>query len=111
HDSDIFLVAVVVVAGDVAVVSVLDLAGRVRKTVPDRLAFAVFVPGAFNLVRRGSRTPPEAPRKLRCRSLLGKKAQGKHRRDRTGRNESKARSQELSTRNGIRSGDRHEYPL
>src|SRR5262249_19010153 len=51
HQRDVLLVAVVVVVGDVAIVVVLDVAGRVREFVPDRLALAVLVPSALDLIR------------------------------------------------------------
>jgi hypothetical protein len=49
---DVFPVPVVVVVGDVAVVVVLDVPGRVRVRVPDRQALAVLVPSALDLTRR-----------------------------------------------------------
>ena len=57
HQPHVFLVAVVVVVGDVAGVAVPDLARRVRVRVPDRRAFAVLVPCALDLVGRGGRAP------------------------------------------------------
>src|SRR5215469_381209 len=48
------------VAGDVAVLTTPDLAGGVRKTVPDRFSFAIFIPGAFDLIRRTSRAPQKS---------------------------------------------------
>src|ERR1700733_7419835 len=53
------------VARDVAVRRALDRAGRMRETVPDRLALTVLVPRAFDLVRRGRRAPEESARKRR----------------------------------------------
>jgi hypothetical protein len=61
--------AVVVVAGDVAGVPVDDVAGRVAEAVPDRLAAAVLVPRALDLVRRGRRAELEA-RRVAGRGLL-----------------------------------------
>src|SRR5438552_2597149 len=56
---DVFLVAMVVLVGAVAGRLVLDLARRVRKSVPDRASAAVFIDGALDLIgRRGG-----APRK------------------------------------------------
>ena len=46
------------IAGGVAGVAVLDFAGSVREAVPDGLAFAVFVPRAFDLIG-GSGCAPE----------------------------------------------------
>ena len=50
HQGDVVGPAVIVVAGDVAVGAVDDLAGRVGKAIPDGFALAVFLPGAFDLV-------------------------------------------------------------
>jgi hypothetical protein len=55
---------VITVAGDIAIVAVLDLSGRVRKAIPDRFAASVFLPGAFDLVGRGRRAPQKAGGKL-----------------------------------------------
>jgi hypothetical protein len=41
---------VVVVAGDIAAGGIFDLAGGVGEAIPNGLAFAVGVPGAFNLI-------------------------------------------------------------
>ena len=54
---DVFLVAMVVVVGAVAGRLVLDLARRVRKSVPDRAAAAVFIDGALDLIGRGGGAP------------------------------------------------------
>ena len=66
--ADVFLVAVVMFVGAVAGGAVLDLAGRVRKGVPDRAAAAVFIDGAFDLIGRGGGAPHkifrEAPRRV-----------------------------------------------
>jgi hypothetical protein len=59
HQRDVFLVTVIVVVGDIAGVAVSDVAGRVRVSVPDRLALAVLVPRAFDLVSRGGGAPIE----------------------------------------------------
>jgi hypothetical protein len=40
----------IVVASDVAGVTVDDVTGRVTKAVPNALAFAVRLPGAFDLI-------------------------------------------------------------
>src|SRR5690606_17249014 len=60
HQRNVFLVPVIVIVGDVAGVAVLDVAGRVRVRVPDRLALAVLVPRALDLIGRGGRAPEEA---------------------------------------------------
>src|SRR5699024_86543 len=54
---NVFLVAVIMLVGAVAGGLVLDLAGRVRKGVPDRAAAAVLVDGALDLIRRGRGAP------------------------------------------------------
>ena len=45
------------IAGNVARGVVFDLSGRVAEAIPNRFAFAVLVPGAFDLVGRGRRAP------------------------------------------------------
>src|SRR3990172_3219163 len=60
HQRHVFLVAVVVVAGDIARVAVVDVVGRVAKAVPDRLALAVLVPRPLDLVRGRGAAPEEA---------------------------------------------------
>ena len=62
HQPDVLSPAVVVVAGHVAGVAVLDLARRVAEAVPDALALAVFVRRALDLVRRRRRPPQEIGR-------------------------------------------------
>jgi hypothetical protein len=59
HDREVFAVAVVVVARDVAGGGAFDFARRVSESVPDGLAFAVGVPGAFDLVGGGGHAPEE----------------------------------------------------
>src|SRR5262245_2753593 len=59
HQRDVFLVAVIVIVGDVAGVAVLDLPGCVRERVPDRRTLAVLVPRPLDLVRGGSDAPME----------------------------------------------------
>ena len=54
---DVFLVAVIVVVGAVGVAAIRDLARRMRKGIPDRTTAAVFIDGAFDLIR-GSRGAP-----------------------------------------------------
>ena len=74
----VLFVAVVVVDRDIAGDTVLDLARRVRKRVPDGWTFAVLVPRALDLVRRRGDAPVEARReprqraaRLRLTGLLG----------------------------------------
>jgi hypothetical protein len=57
HERDVFSIAVVVVASDIAVGAVFDFAGRASETVPDGFAFAVFVPRTFDLVGGGRNAP------------------------------------------------------
>ena len=65
QERDVLGVAVVLVAGDVARGPVDDPARRVREPVPDRLALAVLLPGALDLVGGGGRPPHEAGRERR----------------------------------------------
>jgi parallel beta-helix repeat protein len=51
HQRDVLPPAVIVIAGRIARVAVLDLAGRVAEAIPDALALAVLVPAPFDLVR------------------------------------------------------------
>jgi hypothetical protein len=51
--------AVVVVASYVAGVTVLDAVRQVREAIPHALPFAVFIPGALDLVGGGGRAPQE----------------------------------------------------
>ncbi len=60
HQRDVVGHAVVVVAGDVAVVAVRDRTRGVREGVPDRRRAAVLVGGALDLVRRRGGAPEEA---------------------------------------------------
>src|SRR5262249_29744721 len=60
HQGDVVAPAMVVVAGDIAIVAVMDLPPRVAEAIPDRLALAILVPCAFDLVRGGGRAPDEA---------------------------------------------------
>jgi hypothetical protein len=59
-----------VLASEQAPIAVLDLARRVRVGVPDRRAFAVLVPCAFDLVRRSGRAPEESGREPSRRRRL-----------------------------------------
>src|SRR5690606_4835567 len=61
-ERDVLGPAVIGVAGAIAGVAVLDPAGRVREAVPDRLALAVGLPRALDLVGRGRGAPAEAVR-------------------------------------------------
>ena len=60
HQSNVFAPAMIGIARHIAGVAVLDFARSVREAVPDGLAFAVFVPGAFNLVSGGGCAPEES---------------------------------------------------
>ncbi len=57
HDGDVFLVAVVVVAGHVAGVALKNVARLLAEGVPDGQALAVLVCSAFDLERRRRRAP------------------------------------------------------
>src|SRR5262249_217685 len=57
HQRDIFLVAVIVVVGDVAVVVVLYIPRYVGVGIPDRFALAFLVPTRFDVVRRRANAP------------------------------------------------------
>ena len=59
---DVLDPAMIVVAGNVAVVVVFDEARGVRKRVPDALAAPVLVDRALDLIARGRRTPDEIGR-------------------------------------------------
>jgi hypothetical protein len=50
----------VAVARDITGGSVLDVTGSVAETVPDGLALAILIPGAFDLVGRRRSAPEEA---------------------------------------------------
>ena len=58
HQSDIFRITMIEVAGLVCRVTVLNLTGGMREAVPYRLTFAVFVPCTLYLVS-GARGAPE----------------------------------------------------
>ena len=59
QERDVFLPAMIGIAGYVAGVAILDLAGSMREAVPDRFALAVFLPRAFDLISGGGRAPEE----------------------------------------------------
>ena len=63
HELHVFFVAVVVIVGDVAGVSVVGLAGDVGEGVPDGGAAAIFVDGAFDLIGGGGGAPEKSLRK------------------------------------------------
>src|SRR5882672_3107451 len=60
---DVLRIAVVAVAGNIAVIVVQNPAGCVRKSIPDRLTLAILLPGALHLIRSGGCAPDEARRK------------------------------------------------
>ena len=62
HESDVIAVAVVVIAGDVAVVAVDHGVGHAAEGVPDRVATTVFVGRAFDLEGRGGGAEQEVRR-------------------------------------------------
>ncbi len=64
HDRDVFLPAVVVVAGDVAALVLPDRARLLAEHVPDRRALAVGGRRALDLIRRRGGAPDEALREL-----------------------------------------------
>ncbi len=59
HQRNIFAIAMIVIAGDVTVRAVLDLARSVRETVPNGFALAVLVPCALDLKRGRGGAPIE----------------------------------------------------
>ena len=60
HQLHVFLVAVIVVVGDIAGGVVHDLAGRVRERVPDRRSSAVLLDRSLDLIRRRGCSPEKA---------------------------------------------------
>ena len=76
HHRHVLLVEPVMIVGDVAGIAVRDLAGHVRKAVPDRLALAVGIRRAFDLIGRGRNAPDKAIREWRRRDALGRKRGG-----------------------------------
>ena len=62
HDIQVFAIAMVVIAGNVPIVAVLDFVRRVREPIPDGFALAVFIPSALDLIRRRRSSPPEVLR-------------------------------------------------
>ena len=69
--ADVFLVAMVMIVGAVGVAAILDLARRMRESVPDRTAAAVLIDGAFDLIGRRGGAPDKILRKRRGRVPLG----------------------------------------
>jgi hypothetical protein len=59
---NVLLVAVVVVAGDVAVLTVANFAGCPREGVPNLRPTTIFVDRSLDLVRRGGDSPDKALR-------------------------------------------------
>jgi hypothetical protein len=64
-ERDVLWVEVILIAGHVAGYASSHFPRRVGKPVPDRFAFAVFVPGAFVLIGRCRDAPKETFRKSR----------------------------------------------
>jgi len=67
--SDVFLIAMIGITGNVACGSALHFAGSVREAVPDGFALAVFGPGTFDLIGGGGGTPNKIVGKLERREL------------------------------------------
>src|SRR5882724_3225541 len=63
HQLDIFLVQAIMVGRGIAIAVVGYGSGRVRETVPDRWAAAVFAHGPLDLIGRGRRAPQKTVRK------------------------------------------------
>ena len=59
HQLEIFLVAVVVVAGHIAGMIVFYMTGLMGVHIPNAQTLAAFIPAAFDLIGRGSCTPNE----------------------------------------------------
>src|SRR6266436_337300 len=66
---DVFFVAMVGIASDVAGRSAFNFAGSVREAVPDGFAPAIFGPGPFDLIGGGGGAPDEFFGKLEGREL------------------------------------------
>src|SRR5882672_9711969 len=60
QNSDVFLIALVLIAGDVSGRGPFDLPHGVREAVPIRFALSIHIPGAFNLVCGRGHPPEEA---------------------------------------------------
>jgi hypothetical protein len=61
---------VIKVAGEVARITILNLAGRMGEAVPDGLSLAVFVPCSFYLVGSTGGAPEKVRRKNLCNLML-----------------------------------------
>jgi hypothetical protein len=68
HQRDIVEIAMIAVAGDIAVVAVLHFAGRVREAIPHRFATSVVLDRSFDLVGRRGDAPAKAARERRAGS-------------------------------------------
>ena len=64
---EIGFVTVVMIAGAIGRVAILDVARQRGKPLPDRFTFAIGARGPLDLGRRRGRTPHEAIRELVCR--------------------------------------------
>ena len=71
HQANVFLVAMIMVVGDVGIAAGRQFARRVSETVPDRRTASVLVHGAFDLIGRGGRSPSEVARKAGRTRLAG----------------------------------------
>ena len=69
HEPEVFLVAVVVIAGHIRSVAAQHPAGLARETVPDRLALAVLEGRALDLRGGGRHAPDEVLREGQGRTL------------------------------------------
>jgi hypothetical protein len=75
-ECEVLGVEMVLIAGDVPCGSTFYFAGSVGEPVPNRFAFAVFVPCAFDLVGGGGRPPEEAFGKTRLLNSGGRDRAG-----------------------------------
>src|SRR5271166_5021503 len=57
HQRDVFMPTMVGITRNVARVAILDVPRVMRKSIPDRLALAVFLPRAFDLISRSGGAP------------------------------------------------------
>jgi len=69
HQPDIFAIAMVVIAGDIATLAFEDQPWRAAKTLPDGRTGAIGERRTFNLIGRG-RSSPQKPRGELTRSIL-----------------------------------------
>ena len=63
HQLDVFLVQAIMVGRGIPIAVIGYGPGRVRETVPDRWAAAIFVHGSLDLIGRGRRAPQKIVRK------------------------------------------------